>query len=94
MIHPVPYFNVDQPLVRNRWLREYNQLTMIALANAMQHSDNNIPLTITSEFAAAVWQYFKRLQVLIATELLLLDAPRPRLMASCSPMPTIRRMTP
>lgn len=67
-IHPVPYFN--SPVVRNRWLKEYNQLCMIALTNMMQHSDNNLALTITSKFAADCWQYFNEIKILLGSELL------------------------
>lgn len=70
IIHPVPYFNGS--VCRNRWLAEYNQLTMVALCNMMQHSDNNLSLTITSAFAKDVWKYFQEVQRLIGTELLML----------------------
>ena len=71
-IHPVPYFN--GPIVRNHWLTEYNQLCMIALTNIYQHSDNNLSLTITEQFARDVWKYFRQIKVLIGSELLMLDA--------------------
>ena len=67
-IHPVPYFGGD--IVRNHWLKEYNRLVMIALTNMMQHSDNNLPLTITHKFAADVWAYFNEIKYLIGSELL------------------------
>lgn len=67
-IHPVPYFS--SPIVRNPWLREYNQLCMVALCNMMQHSDNSLALTITERFAQDIWQYFREIQLLVATELL------------------------
>ena len=67
-IHPVPYF--PGPIVANSWLREYNNLTMIALTNIFQHSDNNLELTITAELAADVAQYFKEMRGLVAGELL------------------------
>lgn len=68
VIHPVPYFN--SPIVRNRWLKEYNRLCMIALTNMMQHSDNNLALTVTSKFATDVWQYFNEIKLLVGSELL------------------------
>ncbi|MEP3478011.1 MAG: hypothetical protein ABJZ55_02075 [Fuerstiella sp.] len=67
-VHPVPYF--AGPIVNNRWLREYNNLTMIALANIYQHSDNNLELTITEELASDIWQYFREVRSLLAGELL------------------------
>ena len=67
-MHPVPYF--QGPIVNNRWLREYNNLTMIALTNIYQHSDNNLELTITEELAADIWAYFREIRRLLAGELL------------------------
>jgi len=67
-IHPVPYF--AGPIVNNRWLREYNNLTMIALTNIYQHSDNNLELTITTELASDIWSYFREVRSLLAGELL------------------------
>ena len=67
-LHPCPYFT--NSLLRNGWLMEMNVYCMIALGNAMQHSDNNLPHTITQEFAAYVWQYFKRVKQILGVELL------------------------
>lgn len=67
-VHPVPYF--QGPIVNNRWLREYNNLTMIALTNIYQHSDNNLELTITEELAGDIWAYFAEIRRLVAGELL------------------------
>ena len=77
-VHPVPFFN--SALVRNHWLREYNQLCMIALSNFFQHSDNNLALTITTKFTQDIWQYFNDVKLLLGSELLQisrvdLDAP-------------------
>lgn len=69
LIHPCPYFKSD--IVVNRWLREYNQLCMVALTNMMQHSDNSLALTITEKFAQDIWAYFREIQIRLATELLL-----------------------
>lgn len=71
LIHPCPYFKSD--IVVNRWLREYNQLCMVALTNMMQHSDNNLALTITEKFAKDIWAYFREIQLRLATELLLIE---------------------
>lgn len=70
-IHPVPYFN--SAFVRNGWLREYNELVMIMLTNLYQHSDNNLPLTITEAFAKQVYQYAREIKIRMGTELLALD---------------------
>lgn len=67
-IHPAPYFS--SPILRNKWLKEYNQLCMVALTNMLQHSDNSLALTITDRFAADIWQYFQEISVLLGTELL------------------------
>lgn len=71
-IHPCPFFTSD--ILRNRWLKEYNNYVMIALSNLMQHSDNQVPLTVTKELAEQVFQWFKTIRVLMATELLLIDS--------------------
>ncbi len=71
MIHPAPYFKSE--ITVNRWLREYNQLCMVALTNMMQHSDNSLALTITEKFAQDIWVYFREIQLRLATELLLIE---------------------
>lgn len=68
LIHPCPYF--PGPIVRNGWLSEYNELTMLALANIYQHSDNNLSRTVTKEFAGDVAQYFGEIRYLVGRELL------------------------
>lgn len=71
IVHPCPYFG--SAIVRNHWLKEYNNLCMIALTNIYQHSDNNLALTVTEKFAQDTWQYFNEIKILLGTELLLLD---------------------
>lgn len=68
LMHPVPYFNGD--FVRNAWLSQYNELTMFALANLMQHNDNELALTITTECAQQVLNYFQEIKFLLGGELL------------------------
>jgi hypothetical protein len=68
VIHPVPYFG--GPLVRNHWLAEYNEMTMIALTNIYQHSDNNLAMTVTQQFAADIWKYFHEIKLRLGIELL------------------------
>jgi len=72
IMHPVPYF--AGPIVNNAWLGEYNEYCMIALTNLMQHTDNQLPLTITRDCASTAWQYFREVQRLLAGELLGLDS--------------------
>ncbi len=67
-IHPVPFF--PGPMVSNGFLMEYNALCMIALTNMMRHSDNDLALSITSDFAQDCWQYFREIKILCCTELL------------------------
>lgn len=67
-IHPAPFFNSS--LCRNKWLKEYNRLCVIALTNIYQHSDNNQALTVTQKMAQDIWQYFAEIKILVGTELL------------------------
>lgn len=67
-IHPVPYF--PGPFVRNHWMMEYNELIMYALCNFYQHSDNNLSLTTTKKFAQDIYQYFRRIKIMLGHELL------------------------
>lgn len=67
-IHPVPYYGSG--FCRNPWLREYNELTMIALTNMYQHSDNNRAINITAKFSADIYAYFREVKNLLGVELL------------------------
>jgi hypothetical protein len=71
LVHPVPFF--PGPLVRNHWLSEYNSLVMIAMTNIYQHSDNNLALTVTQQFASDIWKYFREIRNLVGIELLGID---------------------
>jgi len=71
IIHPVPYFNSS--FVVNPWLREYNFYAMLAITCMIQHPDNNLSLTITTEFASSVWQLIKEIGRLVASELCGMD---------------------
>lgn len=71
-LHPVPYFT--GPIVRNPWLKQYNQLTMLALTNIYQHTDNNLALTITQEMASDILLYFQEMKLLLGMELLNIPA--------------------
>lgn len=64
-VYPVPYFTV-----RNRWLREWCSFALLALSEAMQHTENAKPIEISTTFAGQVGQYFHRLYRMMAVELL------------------------
>jgi hypothetical protein len=66
LIFPVPFFKV-----RNRWLKSWASLTLCALSEAMQHTDNHLDNDISEGFAGLVGQYLQRIYVRMATELLL-----------------------
>lgn len=68
LVHPVPYF--EGGFVRNHWLKEYNMLTMVALTNIYQHSDNGLALTITEQFARDIDVYFRDIRLFLGVELL------------------------
>jgi hypothetical protein len=64
LIFPVPYFNV-----RNPWMKEYCGLTLAALGEAAQHTDNRQSYDFSLEFSGVVGQYLHRVYRLMATEL-------------------------
>lgn len=68
LIFPVPYFRV-----RNSWMKEYCGLTLNALSEAMQHTENAKPFEISEAFAGVVGQYLHRIYRLMATELFQVD---------------------
>lgn len=63
-VYPVPYFNV-----RNQWMKQYCGLILIALTEAMQHSENAKVLEISEAFAGQVSQYVDRVYRTMAVEL-------------------------
>lgn len=68
ILHPVPYYRSS--FIINPWLTEYNTYTFMILTNMLQYSENNLSMTITSEFAAHIWQFFREIGTLVASELL------------------------
>lgn len=68
LIHPCPFF--EGPIIKNGWLAEYNRMTMIALANAYQHTGNSYPLAITQAFASDIWIFFEEIVRMLGVELL------------------------
>ena len=65
LIFPVPYFKVENP-----WMREYCGLVLMALSEAMQHTDNSREFDISEIFASVVGQYIRRVYRMVAIELL------------------------
>jgi hypothetical protein len=75
LVFPVPYFKA-----RNVWLKEWCALTLNAIGEACQHTDNRVEFEISLEFAGLVGQYLQRVYVRMATELFqvaLADAEKP-----------------
>ena len=70
-IHPVPYF--ASHVLKNKWLKEYNDLLMVLLTNAYQHTDNALALTITADLARDLYQYIREIKLRLGTELLNID---------------------
>jgi len=64
LIYPVPYFRV-----RNPWIKEWCGLTLTALGEAMQHTDNRKSFDFSTDFSGLVGQYLHRLYRLMASEL-------------------------
>jgi len=64
IIYPTPYFKV-----KNSWMKEWCGLALIALSEAMQHTDNGKSYEITPAFAGTVSKYVQRIYQLMATEL-------------------------
>lgn len=71
LIHPVPYF--DSAMVENPWMKEWNELVMIALINIMQHSSNRFGEVITGQFASEIVPIFQRIALKLGTQLCDLD---------------------
>ncbi len=74
-VFPVPYF-----LVPNPWLKQYCEMVLLSLTDAMQDTDNSRPIEISQRFAGQVGQYIQRVYKLMAVELFgvpAADAGRP-----------------
>lgn len=75
LVYPVPYFKV-----RNQWLKQYCGLSLLALTEAMQHTENSKPLEISTVFAGQIGQYIQRVYRMMSVELFkvpLADAGKP-----------------
>lgn len=63
-VYPVPYFRV-----RNQYLKRWAGLIMMALAEAMQHTENRKAVEISTTFAGQIGQYYTRVYQNMAIEL-------------------------
>lgn len=75
LIYPTPYFKV-----RNRWLKEYCGLGIMAMTEAMQHTENRVPIDFSVQFSGLIGQYISRIYRLMNIELLAIpeiDAVKP-----------------
>ena len=64
LLFPCPFFKV-----RNPYLKEWSQLLMNCLGEAMQHTENRIEYEITTTFSGTIGQYIKRVYLRMCTEL-------------------------
>lgn len=63
-VYPIPFFKV-----RNQYLKRWAALAMMAMSEAMQHTENRRTIEISRDFAGQVGQYLTRLYYNLATEL-------------------------
>lgn len=68
LVYPVPYFRV-----RNPFLKRWSGWILVALAEAMQHTENRKALEISPSFAGQIGQYIRRVYVNMAIELFGID---------------------
>lgn len=55
LVYPTPYF-----MVRNPWMKDWCELIITAMTEAMQHQENAKSLEISVDFAKVLSQYVKR----------------------------------
>jgi len=70
MVFPCPYFKV-----RNPYIKRWAGLLMMALSEAMQHTENRKEMEISTTFAGLVDQYLRRVYVNMAVEMFGIDRP-------------------
>lgn len=63
-VYPVPFFRVRSPFMR-RWC----ELILIAISEAMQHTENRKEMEFSTAFAGQIGQYVKRVYENMAIEL-------------------------
>lgn len=64
IIHPCPYHEVRSP-----FLHRFASLTMVAMSEAMQHTENSNSMVISETFAKDIGKFFRQIYYEIATEL-------------------------
>jgi hypothetical protein len=64
LIFPTPYHKT-----RNQWLKDWGGLTLMALTEAMQHTENATAFNISTTFSGLIGQYLHRIYQRMATEL-------------------------
>lgn len=64
LIYPVPCFKV-----RNEWLKEWCGLTLNAISEACQHTENRKEYEVSTTFTGLIGSYLHRVYRLMATEL-------------------------
>lgn len=68
VVYPTPYFRVQ-----NAWMKEYAGLVLLALTDAIQHTENAETMEISTDFAAQIGQYIQRIYLRMSVELLRID---------------------
>jgi hypothetical protein len=69
LVYPVPYFKV-----RNGWIKEWSGLVLMAISEAIQHTDNRRTFDFSEQFAGIISQYMQRIYRNMAVELFGTDA--------------------
>jgi len=64
LVYPCPYFKV-----RNMYMKRWANLIMVAISEAMQHTENRKEMEISPSFAGQVGQYLKRVYQNMAVEM-------------------------
>lgn len=63
LIYPVPYFRVN-----NAWLQEWCGLCLMALTEAIQHTENRRSFDFSTGFGGLIGQYLSRIYIRLAVE--------------------------
>lgn len=63
-VYPIPYF-----LVRNQYMKRWAGMILMALSEAMQHTENRKTIEISTRFAGTIGQYFTRVYTNMGIEL-------------------------
>jgi hypothetical protein len=63
LIYPVPYFRVA-----NAWMQEWCGLVLMALTEAIQHTENRRSFDFSTDFGGLIGQYLTRIYIRLAVE--------------------------